>query len=138
MEFRHNFTEGKYLHTADTAQRVNDSFRAVSDAFWRVGVDMFQAMNEVAYDIGSDELADEVVEVAFDGYDAMPNPEALRLLNARDPEASMRVMARSSEIQKERHQEEIDARFPVRSRLRKFGKGLLDANALLWTGQRPR
>jgi hypothetical protein len=138
MEFRHNYTGGKYLHGEDTTQRLDDFLRAVSDSFWQVGVDMFQAMNEVAHDMGGDKFADEVVEVAFNGYDEIPNPDALKLLNNRDSEAAMKVMARSSEIQKERHKEELDARFPVRSRLRKFGKGLLDANTLLWTGQRLR
>lgn len=131
MESQHNHTNGNYLKT-------DDSSRAVSDAFQEVGMDMFQAMNEVAYDMGGDEFANEVVEAAFDSYDIMPNFKALKLLKARDPEAATRVMSRSSEIQKERHQEERDAMFPVRGRLRKLGKALIDANTIMWTGQKPR
>lgn len=136
MEFRTNSTGGEYLHAA--MQQVSDSFETVGESFRLVGVDMFQAMNEVAYEIGGDNFADEVVEVAFNDYDVLPNPAALRLLVERNPNAAIEVMVRSSEIQKQRHQEELDTRFPIQSRLRKIGKGILDANTLLWTGQRPK
>lgn len=110
----------------------------VGESFFQVGCDMFQAIHETAYELGGDEFAEEVTETAFEGFDVIPNPDALQLLMTRDPNIGSAVTDRMKQIMEERHQAEIKARFSVRSRLRKVGKALLDANTLLWTGQTPK
>lgn len=129
MKPENYYSPGNTLHRA---------LEKVSESFFQVGCDMFQAIHEKAYELGGDEFAEEVTGTAFEGFDIIPNPDALQLLMTRDPNIGSAVMDRAKEIMEERQQAEIKARFPVQGRLRKFGKALIDANALIWTGQRPR
>lgn len=122
----------------EATDQVNEAIINVGIAFQKVGTDIFQALQEEAYEIGGDGLLAEVVQVAFDGYDVLPDPMSIELLIKHNPGGAKEIIKRTIEIQQRRHQEELDAQFPVQSRLKKFGKGIIGASTLILTGRLPR
>lgn len=101
-----------------------------------VGNDTFRAMQEVAGEIGGEDFAQEVTNTALYGNAVLPNPESLILMEQVSPGSVETVMARAKEIQTERHEAELNQLllYRTKGRLKRFGKALIDANTLIWTG----
>ena len=98
-------------------------FKMLQQGWKAVGGDLLAAMQEIALEVGGDELAKDVI-LAGTSDSALPNPVALRILEDLSPGSAERVMIRSSEIQQEAHQRKVaEIRKPS---LRKYGKGILD------------
>ena len=95
---------------------ASESNEALRDAFFQVGVDIFQAIHEKAYEIGGDKLAEKATTIAFKDFDLLPNVDAIELLMTHDPNAGSDIMNRSEEIGKERQLLELKSisRNPLR------------------------
>ncbi len=95
---------------------ASKSNEALRDAFLQVGVDIFQAIHEKAYEIGGDELAEKATTIAFKDFDLLPNVDAIELLMTHNPNAGSDIMNRSEEIGKERQSLELESipRNPLR------------------------
>lgn len=85
----------EYLQAA--CAHLDQAWGDMEEAFSTVGGYLSRAIHEEAIHLGGEGFAAEVAQVA--SYDStLPNPAALELLQARDPEAAQRVLARMAEI----------------------------------------
>lgn len=93
-----------------------------------VGGYLAAAMREIAADLGGEEFATQITDLAISD-DVLPNPAALKMLEDSFPGSAERVLIRSSEIQRETHQQELAAlRKP---NLRRNGRVILEGFASL-------
>ena len=89
----------------------------------RVGGYLSDAMQEVAGDLGGEEFATHIAELAVSD-DLLPNPTALKYLEDSFPGSAELVMIRSTEIQQETHEREFSA--IQKSSVRKYGRTILE------------
>lgn len=83
---------------------------------------LVRAMEEVALELGGEEMAKEIrLVVASDGV--LPNPDGLKLLEDLLPGSAERVLVRASEIQHEDYQHQLER--ARESYLREYGKAIL-------------
>ena len=101
-------------------------FMGLQQDWEAVGGYLSAAMQDVALELGGEELANKVALVgSSDGV--LPNPDALKMLEDLSPGSAEFVMTRMAEIQQDTHQRELDEiRKPS---LRKYGKAILDGFA---------
>jgi len=94
---------------------------------WKaVGDYIFIAMQEVATELGGDELSERIALESISD-DALPNPAALKTLEMLSPGSADRVITRAGEVQKQDHERELaELRKPS---LRKYGRALLNGAA---------
>lgn len=99
---------------------------SLQQSWQAVGGYLSTAMQEVALELGGEDLAERIAAAAASD-EALPNPDALSLLEELHPGSAELVLSRSEEIQQDTHQRELDAiRKPS---LRKYGKAILDGLA---------
>ncbi len=102
----------------DREQELTDT----PQAWEAVGGHLSAAMQEVAVDLGGEDLASKVALVGASDS-VLPNPDALKMLEDLSPGSAERVMTKMAEIQQDTHQHELDEiRKPS---LRKYGKAIL-------------
>lgn len=87
-----------------------------------VGGYLSVAMQDVALGLGGEELARKVA-LAGASESALPNPDALMMLEDLSPGSAERIVIRMAEIQRDTHQRELDE--IRKSNLRKYGKAIL-------------
>jgi hypothetical protein len=93
-----------------------------------VGGYLTAAMQDVATDLGGEEFAGHIANLAASD-EVLPNPAALEMLEASFPGSAEQVLARSSEIQHETHRRELAA--IQKPRVRKYGRAILEGFASL-------
>jgi hypothetical protein len=102
----------------------------LEDAFIDVGHDMTTAMHEVAFELGGEEYAAEITATA--SVPGLPNPQALKMLQDRDPGSAERVMDRAKQIADARHEQELAE---LKShKLRRYGGAILQGFSSLGSG----
>jgi len=105
---------------------IEQDFTGLQQDQEAVGGYLSTAMQEVAMNLGGEELAGKVA-IAAVSDEVFPNPAALRLLEDSQPGSAELVMSKTQEIQQETHQREINAlRKPT---LRKYGRAILEGFA---------
>lgn len=94
---------------------------------WKaIGGYLTVAMQEVALELGGEELASKVALVGTSDS-VLPNPNALKLLEDLRPGSAEIVLTRMAEIQQDTNYHELDE--ICKSSLRKYGKAVLDGFA---------
>jgi hypothetical protein len=111
--------------SADLGREQNS--QSVLESWEAVGGYVRSAMQEVATDLGGEELLEHVTAVLASDSTFIPNPDVLTMLEGHTPGSSKRVMMRSSEIQQETHRLEI-AKLKKPS-IRKYGKAIIQGFA---------
>ncbi len=86
---------------------------AIGGNWNEVGNNIGRAMQEIAHELGGEELADQVLSAA-NGNNVIPEAEALVLLQSRHPGAAGMVMERAEKIAEQQQLNE-------RSRVRNLG-----------------
>lgn len=99
-------------------------FEGLRQDWEAVGGYMSAAIQDVALELGGEELAGKVALAAVsDGV--LPNPDALKLLKDLHPESPELVRVRTGQIQEEAHQRKLDE-LP-KATPRSYGKTILNA-----------
>jgi hypothetical protein len=101
-------------------------FQDIDDALRQVGQNMTVAMQEVATELGGKDFAATVlVTAAFEPESLLPNPDALKLLQDRypDADAAAEIIKRTRAIADEKY--EIELAELHKHRFRRYGKALI-------------
>src|SRR5436305_2106242 len=91
------------LYMTPESQQIS---QAIRNDWETVGGHIDAAMQEVAIELGGEELADRIALEAVSD-EPLPNPDALKMLEELFPGSAERVMTRMGEIQKETHAREL-------------------------------